>query len=176
MEISVTADRSRLKLHFRMAVSVLAVFVISGCATQITFRRREALDNFVGLDRATVIDKLGAPTRVIAQNNIEFLAYDEHTERWIAGRPGTSSPDNRSYGPWVKDSNCSTVFRIAGGKIDAWSVDGNDCRDLSFPATGVDTAELLAKVKLVGVERIADYPHNPYTGRSPVNDGQFYSQ
>jgi len=159
MEISVTADRSRLKLHFRMAVSVLAVFVISGCATQITFRRREALDNFVGLDRATVIDKLGAPTRVIAQNNIEFLAYDEHTER-----------------PWVKDSNCSTVFRIAGGKIDAWSVDGNDCRDLSFPATGVDTAELLAKVKLVGVERIADYPHNPYTGRSPVNDGQFYSQ
>jgi len=102
---------------------VVLSFALGGCATELTLRRREALDAFIGARRSTVIDQLGTPTRSYTQNGDEMLAYDF--------RRASPSPLGNS-------TDCTTTFRLADGQVDAWLLDGDDCRNVAFPPGGVD--------------------------------------
>src|SRR5271154_868364 len=105
-----------------MAVAALSVLMLCGCATEVTFRRRAALDYFVGKDRSVVLDRLGQPTGISEQNGSELLAYDTHASQWNPGQPGVRNGEGFPLGPWVDDSHCVTTFRLAGGRVDAWSL------------------------------------------------------
>jgi len=158
------------------AFGVALAMLLSGCATELTFRRREALDSFVGRDRAQVITRLGQPTRISQQDGQELLTYDDHELKWMQGEPGTRNSDNIPIGPWVAKTTCSTTFRLSGGHVDAWRLDGDDCRNPQFPPMGGDDTHALAQAAAVGVNGVADYTHNGFTGRSIVNYGEFQSQ
>ena len=147
--------------------------LISGCATELTFRRREALDAFIGKDRATVVAQLGNPTQDGVQAGRELLIYDDNGLRWNPGEPGTRTGDNIPIGPWVEKTHCSTTFRLSDGHVDAWRLQGNDCRDPSYPNLGGAAEQAMARAADVGVNQVANYQHNAFTGRSIVDQGTF---
>jgi hypothetical protein len=156
-----------------MAVSML---LLSGCATELTFRRREALDSFIGKDRAQVVARLGPPSRVTQENGRELLVYDDHELQWMQGEPGTRNSDNIPIGPWVSNNRCSTTFRLNGAMVDAWRLDGNNCRNPAYPKLGGEETAALAQAAAAGVNGTADYTHNAFTGRSIVNYGEFQTR
>jgi hypothetical protein len=150
--------------------------LLSGCATELTFRRREALDSFVGKDRNQVIARLGPPTHVSQQGGQELLVYDNHETKWMQGEPGTRDSNNTPIGPWVAKTHCATTFRLNDGRVDAWRLQGDDCRDPAYPPLSGDDSQALAQAASTGVNSVADYSHNGFTGRSMVNYGDFQSQ
>jgi hypothetical protein len=164
--------------HLKCATAtlVLAAFCLSGCATELTFRRREALDSLIGQDRSAIEQRLGQPTKITSQSGVELLTYDDHELKWMQGEPGTRNGDNFPIGPWVDKTQCSTTFRLTDGHVDAWRLDGNDCRNPNFPPLGSGDSHALAEAAVHGVNQVADYPHNSFTGRSIVNYGEFQTQ
>jgi hypothetical protein len=151
----------------------MITFMLSGCATELTFRRREALDYFIGKDQTALVLYLGKPTSVVRQGNSDLLTYDYHDMKWLAGEPGTRNSDDTPAGPAVEDAHCATTFRLVNGRVDAWRLTGNDCRNPPYPALAGADYQALAAAAQVGVDQEASFPHSPYTGRSSVNYGEF---
>jgi hypothetical protein len=156
--------------------AIVAALCVSGCATELTFRRREALDSFVGRDKAALVAQLGEPTRTYEQSGKQFLTYDVHYPKWISGQPGTRNAEGFTLAPWVDNVSCETTFRLAGGRVDAWKLNGNDCRSIDFPPQGTNIASALNQVSENGVDRTANFPHDSYTDRSMVNYGEFQTK
>ena len=154
----------------------LASVLLSGCATELTFRRREALDYFVGKDRSSVIAALGQPAHVSQQNGMETLSYESHVQRWFPGDTALGrSSVGEPLGPWVEDARCSTIFRLQAGQVNGWALDGNDCGSVDFPTLEMTMSGALAEASTRGVNRVATFAHNPFTARSVVNHDEFYS-
>lgn len=164
------------RFEYATATLVLAALCLSGCATELTFRRREALDSFIGKDRGTLEQRLGQPTKIASQAGIELLTYKDNELRWMPGEPGVRDGNGFPIGPWVDKSQCSTTFRLENGHVDAWRLDGSDCRDPGFPPMGGGDSQALADAAVHSVNSAADYPHNSFTGRSVVNYGEFQTQ
>jgi hypothetical protein len=156
-------------------ITPLIVLVLAGCSTELTFRRREALDSFVGTDRSHVIERLGTPSQDVAQGSTELLTYDVHVLKWIPGEPGVRDYLGNPEGPWVQNARCSTTFRLASGVVNAWRLDGNDCRQTNFPPLGPNIADALNAANQHGVDNVARFQHNAFTGRSQVSYGVFQS-
>jgi hypothetical protein len=157
-----------------LPLAVLATILLSGCATELTFRRREALDHFVGKDRAFVENRLGTPTSVTQQGGSLLLNYAHDEEKWYPGQPHSRSTDGGAMVPWVADSQCTTTFRLDAGRVDAWKLEGNDCRAQTFPLAASNISGALEATEHEGVDAAANFPHDTYTARSAVNYGQFY--
>jgi hypothetical protein len=160
---------------FRILAIASATVLVTGCATQLTFKRREALDYFVGRDRATVTQRLGQPTRVARRDGGELLTYDEHAIRWVPGEPDTRDTFGNPEGPSVDDDRCATTFRLTNGRVDAWRLEGNGCSHLEFPPAGPENEPVLQEANKRGVDSVATFAHDEYTGRSIVNYGEFQS-
>ncbi len=156
-------------------IVVVAATLLSGCATELTFRRRESLDFYVGKDRSELIARLGQPSSVTSQDGKELLAYDRHELKWVQGEPDARNDLLTAQAPWVDDARCVTTFRVAAGRVEAWRLDGNDCRTQQFPPMGGSIASALEQVNERGVDQVATFQHSPYTARSVVDYGQFYS-
>jgi hypothetical protein len=156
-------------------IAILAASLLSGCATELTFRRRASLDFFVGKDRSEVVALLGEPTSISREDGKELLVYDRSVKKWVSGEPDARNELFVTLAPWVYDSRCETTFRLAGGRVEAWRLNGNDCRNQPFPPMGATIADALEQVEEHGVDQVATYQHSPYTARSVVDYGQFYS-
>jgi hypothetical protein len=151
----------------RLAGAAWVVTALAGCATQLTFQRREALDSFIGQDRATLIRQLGTPAKAATQGDTEMLTYDVHTLKWVPGEPKVRDITTFPEGPWVDRAHCATTFRLAAGRVDAWSLEGNDCRDLSFPARALDGDASLQAASIRG-DRVASFQHSGFPADSEV--------
>jgi hypothetical protein len=64
---------------------------------------------------------------------------------------------------------------MVGGVVNAWRLNGNDCRQTDFPPLGPNIADALKVANEHGVGNTAGFQHNPFTGRSQVNYGDFQS-
>jgi hypothetical protein len=157
----------------RTAVSTLLALVLSGCATEMTFRHREALDSFVGKDRSFLIERLGTPTNETQQGALDLLTYDYHQFEWNPGEPGALDVSGEPEGPLAFDARCATTFRITAGRVDAWRLKGNQCRDGNFPPVDANVQQALREATERGVDSVAKFPHDSFTGRSVVNYGEF---
>ncbi len=169
-------EMSARRFRCAMTTLVLAALCLSGCATELTFRRREALDSFIGQDRGALEQLLGQPTKTTSQGGIELLTYRDNELKWMPGEPGVRDGNGVPIGPWVDKTHCATTFRLENGRVDAWRLDGNDCRNPDFPPLGGGDRQALAAAADRGVSQVADYPHNSFTGRSVVNYGEFQTQ
>jgi hypothetical protein len=153
----------------------LASLLLSGCATELTFRRREALDYFVGKDQAFVLARLGPPARTVQSNGAALLVYDQHAEIWVPGTPLVRNDLGLPINPYVYRATCTTTFRVAAGRVDAWRLDGDNCRASQFPMEAADMTTILADARADGVNRMAQFPIDSFTARSTVNYGEFHS-
>lgn len=158
-----------------LAVAAVSGLAVCGCTAELTFRKREALDYFVGKDRAALLAQLGQPTTIGQRNGNEYIAYDVHFKHWYPGEPGVRNAEGIPISPWVAQDSCVTTFRLAGGVVNAWSVDGSGCRDAQFPPLGTNIASAMNQAATSGVDPLATYVHDSFTDRSVVVKGEFNS-
>jgi hypothetical protein len=142
----------------------------------MTFTRRLALDSFVGADRAAVIQRLGSATSDSLSGHSELLTYDNQVYKFMPGEPATHDILGDREGPWVSDSHCSTTFRLTDGKVDAWRLQGNDCSETDSASLGGDVQPALKQASEHGIDSVAPFPHDEFTGISVVRYGKFQSE
>ncbi len=157
----------------RLAAAAWVLVELCGCATQLTSQRREALDSFVGQNRATLVQHLGTPSNVAQQGETEMLTYDVRTLKWVPGEPKARDITTFPEGPWVDKVHFATTFRLVAGRVDAWSLNGNDCHDLSFPWRALNGDASLQAASVHGVDRVATFQHNAFSADSEVGYGVF---
>ncbi len=161
----------------RLLPASLALGLLGGCASFISWPHRQGLDYFVGRPQPALVAALGTPSRQWSANGVSYLAYDFASARFVSGEPGTRTPDTEvPYGPWADAARCVTTFRVTGGTVQAWSLDGGGCRGAPFPAVRAYAATALAQVPNEDVRGATTFPYEAYTGQSAVDDGKFYSQ
>jgi hypothetical protein len=89
--------------------------------------------HFVGQSEADLVRQLGVPSRSYDVDGQRFLAY---TERRLDVTPGFyPGPWWGPWGPWgyplvpqqVVEYGCETTFDIAAGKVQSFTIRGNDC-------------------------------------------------
>jgi hypothetical protein len=115
-------------------IAVLAVMpLFCGCAN--TLKERQAfLATFIGRSEADVVRAFSVPDRTIETGGRKFLAYDQNSVQVIPGSylPGCGGYWSGCWGwgggfpPEVIQRSCETTFEIGDGKVQAFSLRGND--------------------------------------------------
>ena len=161
----------------RTMSAALVLLSLAGCATSISWRRREGLDYFVGRPQPALLAAIGAPTREWQTAGMSYLAYEYSGGRWYSGEPGVRTPDTEvPYGPWVATDHCTTVFRVQSGTVTGWQVKGDGCRGAPYPPIREFAASRLSGVSDAPVQGVTQFPDDAYTGRSTVDADRFYSR
>jgi hypothetical protein len=156
---------------------VILLAALGGCATTVTWRQREGLDYFVGRSNQALLSSLGTPTRAWPLKGSQYIAYDYDRNVWVAGEPGARDPNSGApLGPWVEHRKCSTVFKLQGDQVIAWSLEGNACRDTPFPNLTPFSSTQIAKAAITGIQSVTQFPDDPFTGSSTVATGAFYNK
>jgi hypothetical protein len=150
--------------------------VLCGCATDLTWRRREGLDYFVGKQSEALTAALGPPTKSWTTGGVVYLAYRYQGDEWLPGEPAERNPyTNQPEGPGVISTNCTTTFRVTVGKISAWSLNGNACREPPYPPVQPYSMHMERIAAGRGVRSATSFPDDESTGHSVVRYGTFYS-
>jgi hypothetical protein len=174
---TVTPPRGQRRLTRLRAVSIVIIaFSNSACGVELSFPRRQALDSFVGKDKAAVMTALGEPSKIFSRNGTKLIVYEYHSARWFPGEPHEVDINGQPIGPSVDYVECLTTFRLIDGKVQAWSLSGNDCRDPPYPALDAAMSGIRDKYAYQSIETIGDPDYDHYTARSVVNKGQFHDQ
>ena len=107
---------------------------LAGCATGPSLDTR--LASYIGAPEATLVAQFGVPQRQIKVGDITYLAY---TLRYDA----QSIPMGPVWGGWgwgpgwggygglpadVQIYSCEATFALQGGKVENYTLRGNDCR------------------------------------------------
>lgn len=109
-----------------MRVVMLALVVLSGCATTANYKRN--CDSFIWAPESKLVEKWGIPDGSYdAGGGIKFFKYKRQRSEAIAfTNPGTkfSAPTTTvsSY-----DLTCETVFKITNGFVESYEFKGDDC-------------------------------------------------
>jgi hypothetical protein len=164
----------------RFAPLAVSGLLLSNCATQVDWPRRQALDSLVGRGDSEVIVALGPPSRSSRYGTTRYLAYDYRHTEFMPGAPGPQDPadieDLWLKTPALVSEHCSTTFKLLDDKVVGWSFDGNGCTAASYPSLGALEQQVLVKLAPAGVAATTDFPADPNTGRSTVNYGVFQSK
>ncbi len=174
---SSTHAREVAAMRKRSVCLALATLTLSGCATEITWRRRAGLDYFVGKDTPALMASLGQPTRHWTTADAEYFAFDYHAKLWMPGEPGVRTPDTEvAFGPWIDDRKCTTSFKIEAGRVAAWSIDGDGCRGVPFPPVKRFADQRMDAADASSVVSVTPFVDDKFTGRSSVRNGAFYTK
>jgi hypothetical protein len=173
--------RNGMKSSPRLANSGLAflmssVLLLNGCATEIDWPRRQALDSLVGRSDRDVIDALGPASRSVRDGSASFLAYDYRHTEFVPGQRGQQLPSSEDLWlttPSLLAGHCSTTFKLLDDKVVGWSLTGNDCAVAPYPSLATLEQQVLAKLQPAGVAATTDFPADPNTGSSIVEYGAF---
>jgi hypothetical protein len=155
---------------------VFSALLLGGCATEIDWPRRQALDSLVGRNQYEIIDALGPPNRSFRDGQASFLAYDYRQTRFVPGQHGQQRPDSEDLWlvtPAIISLHCSTTFKLVDDAVVGWSLAGNDCALAPYPSLGAVEKQALTKAQPIGVSASTDFLADPNTGRSVVEDGAF---
>jgi hypothetical protein len=156
--------------------AVAAIGMLSGCATDISWRQRDGLDHFVGQPAQILSASLGPPTTGWSSPDGSFVAYTYDAKQWHPGEPGTRDPyTNQPRGPWIGEATCRTIFKLQAGRVVAWSLKGNACNTAPFPPVGQFAAYGLKHPGSSSVQEMTGFEDDPHTARSVVADGTFYT-
>ena len=113
------------KIKFTVVASAM---LLSGCATQLTWQRRAGLDHFVGRTQDELVASLGAPDRSWVAGGVAYAGYASRRAALVPGIPGGLQPGTDApNGPFVAQDGCTTIFRMIGQRVQAWSLQGNSC-------------------------------------------------
>jgi hypothetical protein len=156
-----------------------SALLLNGCATEIEWPRRQALDSLVGRSQGEVIDALGPASRSFHSGPANFLAYDYRHVEFIQGQSGPIPPYSEELWlttPALFAGHCSTTFKFVDDKVAGWSLDGNDCAVAPYPSLGKLEQQVLTQLQPAGVAATTDFPADPNTGTSVVNYGAFQSK
>jgi hypothetical protein len=162
---------------FRWPLIVAAALAVTGCANEVTWRQRAGLDYLVGKPEAQLTALIGPASRTWSDGANTYLAYAYNNAQWVQNIPDSRYPDSEvASAPWVASNTCTTTFRITGGVVTAWNLNGNACRTVPYPDTTRFANNALMDAEGKSVNSITPYPHNVYSDRSIVADGSFYSK
>jgi hypothetical protein len=164
----------------RFASLTVSGLLLSGCATQVDWPRRQALDSLVGRSDSEVVVALGLPSRSFRDRTARYLAYDYRHTEFVPGQPGPQDPadieDLWLNSPALVSGHCSTTFKLLDDKVVGWSLYGNSCAVAPYPSLGAVEQQVLAKLAPVGVAASTNFPADPNTGSSTVDYGVFQSK
>jgi hypothetical protein len=159
-----------------LALLMSSVLLLNGCATEIDWPRRQALDSLVGRSHREVIDVLGPASRSVRDGPASFLAYDYRHTEFVPGQRGQQQPSSEDLWlrtPSLLTGHCSTTFKFLDDKVVGWSLTGNDCALAPYPSLGTLEQQVLTKLQPAGVAATTDFPADPNTGSSVVEYGAF---
>jgi hypothetical protein len=117
------------------AVAILVVVLLAGCSG--TGTRLALLDSLVDQDEQVVVQRLGAPTRVLTEGDTRILVYEQGTISW--GGPRGSGRGNTEFSlPYrgtesagrpanVAGRGCQTQIMVQDGVVRAFALAGNSC-------------------------------------------------
>jgi hypothetical protein len=99
----------------------------------------------------------------------------------VPGQHGQQQPNPGSEDLWlltpaIISLHCSTTFKLVDDRVVGWSLAGNDCALVPYPSLAALEQQLLAKLQPVGVAASTDFPADPNTGASAVDDGAFHNR
>ena len=162
----------------RPLACMIAALGLAGCVTKVTLPQRQALDSLVGKSQAALVAEIGKPTAAHATPGGLELGYAYRSITLQADEIG--APDNpeltlRNHARFVTHS-CDTVFRIAGDRVVAWSVNGSDCWQSPYPYLGNLKRDALAQDVKQGGDPVVPFLFNSRTGNSLVLSGTFQNQ
>lgn len=123
-----------MKTIYKTLVLMIALFVLSGCASRSNFVNK--YNSWVGKDINTFISQVGYPDRTykLPNNNHTVYVYEQSriqsTPSMIIGYGGFYGPyyGGMSYGSDIVQKTCKLFLEVnKQHKIIRWSSRGNNC-------------------------------------------------
>ena len=117
---------------------MLAVLALSTAACVSTEEYEKKLTSWVGQSEMSLISSWGPPTRAYETGGTKFLTWSSSGSMTLPGQQPTYYTNvigNTAYttavggsSPTTINLNCETTFTIAGGIVQSWRWQGNNCR------------------------------------------------
>ncbi|OYV34587.1 MAG: hypothetical protein B7Z81_09835 [Acidocella sp. 20-61-6] len=115
---------------------------LAGCAVGPNLHTQMAA--YVGSSEQSLVQHLGVPDKQITVQGVTYLAYDRHYEQLTPGAvwgqgfgpfgepyygPGFYGPGFYAAGipSQINEYSCETTFTVADGRVNGFSLRGNDC-------------------------------------------------
>lgn len=129
-------DKDATAMTMRRVLIFLPLLGIAGCAAGPGLESRMAA--YTGASEQTLVRDLGVPDRQITlKNGDEYLAYVRQRTVVNPGAPGFfggpfwGGPWGGYYGgfpPTVSNLSCEITFLLHDGKVQSFTLRGNDCQ------------------------------------------------
>lgn len=165
-------------LH-RLAPIALLPLALGGCVTQLSLPQRQALDMLVGRSEADLTGELGKPTAITPAPGRESIVLYAWRSTALQedefGAPDAPQLTLRRHADFVTQ-RCDTRFRVIGGTVAAWSVEGPDCKHAPYPYLGNLKRLALAADAPQGRDLAAPFLFSTRTGDSTVLSGSYQTQ
>ena len=121
----------------RVVYALGLTLALAGCATGPSLESQMAA--YVGAPEAVLVQKLGVPARQITVNNVTYLAYELRNQAQVQpGGYAWAGPYWGGWGPYPYDRpmvprniqvwSCEVTFMMASGKVQGFTLRGNDCQ------------------------------------------------
>ncbi len=107
--------------------------LLTACATGPGLESRLAA--YIGAPEAELVQKLGVPSRQISVNGVDYLAYQvRYQAQTFSSGPYWGGPFwGPGWGPYgsipqdVQVWSCEATFALVKGKVESFTLRGNDC-------------------------------------------------
>ena len=122
----------------------LALLALAGCGDPGREELEARLGEMVGRSEVELVRRMGVPARVVEAGGRRFLVWSQAW--WEPGyMPGTAAmgfagfgprgPFGYGYaGPVAVERNCEATFEVAGNRVEGFTLRGNWCRWVNWPA------------------------------------------
>lgn len=121
----------------------LALLALAGCGDPGREELEARLGEMVGGSEAELVRRMGVPARVVEAGGRRFLAY---SQTWLdtAYMPGAAAAGFVGWGPRgpfgygfagpLVQRGCEATFEVAGDRVAGFTLRGNACRWINWPA------------------------------------------
>lgn len=123
-----------------MKYAPFIILALLGGCVDVGAERRAQANALVGQTEADLVRTLGVPARTIETDGRRFLAYEDRRLDILPGFGGGFG--GFGYGGFnrfggfglgagvpgeIVESGCATTYELSGGRVQAWTLRGNDC-------------------------------------------------
>lgn len=123
----------------RLVYALGLMLALAGCATGPSLESQMAA--YIGSSETDLVQKLGVPAKQITVNDVTYLAYDvRHQTQLQPGGYVWGGPYWPGWGPYpytiarpmapqdIQVWSCEVTFVLAEGKVQSFTLRGNDCQ------------------------------------------------
>ena len=117
-----------------------AIFALAGCARGPSLESQLAV--YIGSPESDLVQKLGVPGRQITVNDVTYLAYDVRHQEQLqpSGYVWAGPAWGPGWGPYpytiaqpmaprdITVWACEATFVLVNGKVQSFTLRGNDCQ------------------------------------------------